>query len=94
MRVMKIKDVIELSERYGNNTTLAELARKIQGKKIHKCPKCGGSGTITKEVNVAEYWECCERLVYRTFECDLCKGEGYTEKEYKPRMVQDGWEEK
>lgn len=29
---------------------------------------------------------------YKDIECDLCHGEGYTEHEYKPRMVQDGWE--
>ena len=25
-------------------------------------------------------------------ECNLCKGEGYTSHEYKPKMIQDGWE--
>lgn len=24
--------------------------------------------------------------------CDLCNGEGYTEHQYKPKMIQDGWE--
>lgn len=42
--------------------------------------------------NTAEPWECCEQLKERKVTCDLCNGEGYTEHEYKPRMVQDGWE--
>lgn len=29
---------------------------------------------------------------YREVKCDLCNGEGYTEHEYKPKMIQDGWE--
>lgn len=43
---------------------------------LHKCPQCNGSGIGTT------LDECC----------DLCDGQGYTEKKYRPKMVQCGWE--
>ena len=46
---MKICDVVRLCKTYGDNTTLAELQKEIQGNKIHKCPKCSGTGKITKK---------------------------------------------
>lgn len=68
---------------YGENTTLAELLKEIQGNKIHKCPKCSGTGKITKKRNKAQYWECCDDYEYYDVECDLCNGQGYTEHMYK-----------
>ena len=88
---MKIHEMICLRNTYGGETTLDELVNRIQGNKIHRCPKCGGSGTIVKRVNRAQYWECCDDYKEIEVTCDLCNGEGYTEKIYKPRMVQDGW---
>lgn len=91
---MKIIEAIELCQRYGENTTLGELRKKIQGKKIHRCPKCDGKGILRECVNVAEGWEFTYRWEHREVECDLCNGEGFTENEFRPRMVQDGWEVK
>lgn len=88
---MKIHEAIRLRNVYGGETTLDELVNRIQGDKIHRCPKCGGSGTIVKRVNRAQYWECCDDYKEVEVTCDLCNGEGYTEKRYEPRMVQDGW---
>lgn len=89
---MKIYEAISLMKDYGENATLGEVVKKIQGKKIHKCPKCGGTGKVTKRRNKAQYWECCDNWVEYEEICSLCNGEGYTEHEYKPRMIQDGWE--
>lgn len=93
---LKVKDVLELRECYGGEVTLDQVVRHIQGKKTHKCPKCGGTGTVSVRYNAypqglpdsgwVEDWQ------YKSVECDLCKGEGYTEEEYRPRMIQDGWE--
>lgn len=93
---MKVNTAINLMNRYGKDTTLGELVKKIQGNKIYKCPKCGGRGYISKRYNAyppylpdsgwVEDWK------WKEIDCDLCKGEGYTEHEYKPRIVQDGWE--
>lgn len=88
---MKIHEAIYLRDTYGGKTTLDDLAKRIQENKIHRCPKCGGSGITIKRVNRAQYWECCDDYVEKEVTCDLCNGEGYTEKVYKPRMVQDGW---
>ena len=88
---MKIHEVIRLRNVYGGETTLNDLVNLIQGNRIHRCPKCGGSGTTIERVNRAQYWECCDDYVEKEVTCDLCNGEGYTEKIYKPKMVQDGW---
>lgn len=92
-KTMKICDAVRLCKTYGENTTLAELLKEIQGNKIHKCPKCSGTGKITKKRNKAQYWECCDDYEYYDVECDLCNGQGYTEHMYKPKMIQDGWEQ-
>lgn len=94
---MRVNEVIELCEKYGKNTTLEQLRKKIQGNKIHKCPKCDGKGTVSVRYNAyplglpdsgwVEDWR------YKDIICDLCNGEGYTENEFKPKMVQEGWEE-
>ena len=89
---MKIHEAVKLCKTYGENTTLAELQKEIQGNKIHKCPKCSGTGKITKKRNKAQYWECRDDYEYYDVECDLCNGQGYTEHMYKPKMIQDGWE--
>lgn len=88
---MKIHEVIRLRNVYGGETTLNDLVSLIQGNRIHRCPKCGGSGTIIERVNRAQYWECCDDYKEIKVTCDLCNGEGYAEKKYEPRMVQDGW---
>ena len=88
---IKINDVISLCEIYGSNTTLGDLARKIKGKRIYKCPKCNGFGYITIKNNNYS-WRTSSSNMYKDKKCDLCNGEGYTEHEYKPKMVQDGWE--
>lgn len=92
-KTVKICDVVRLCKIYGENTTLTELLKEIQGNKIHKCPKCSGTGKITKKRNKAQYWECCDDYEYYDGECDLCNGQGYTEHMYKPKMIQDGWEQ-
>ena len=89
---MKINDIKNLIADYGESTTLKDVLKKVQENRKYKCPKCGGSGKITIRKNVAEYWECSDRYEYNSIECDLCNGEGYTEHEYKPKMVQDGWQ--
>lgn len=89
---LTISQVEELRQCYGGETTIDQMLAHIQGKKTHRCPKCDGAGYIVETYNAAEPWDCCEQLKERKVTCDLCNGEGYTEHEYKPRMVQDGWE--
>lgn len=88
----KINDIKTLIKVYGESATLKDVLKKVQGDRKYKCPKCGGSGEITTRKNVAKYWECCDRYECYSTKCDLCNGEGYTEHEYKPKMVQDGWQ--
>ena len=86
---MKVCKAIELARKYGRNTTLGELVRAVQGDKIHRCPKCNGSGMVSIKYNAypsglpdsgwVEDWK------YKNIECDLCHGDGYTEHEYNPK---------
>lgn len=88
---IKINDVISLCEIYGSNTTLGDLARKIKGNKVYKCPKCNGIGYTTVKNNNYS-WRTSPSNMYKDVICDLCGGDGYTEHEYKPKMIQNGWE--
>lgn len=93
---MKIREIKELIDKYSTDITLGQLLTKIQGNKIYECPKCKGRGFITIEYNgyptgLPDSGYVYE-AAYKDKKCNLCKGEGYTDHEYKPRMVQDGWE--
>lgn len=93
---LTVAQVLELRDCYGGEVTIDQLVKHIQGKKIHKCPKCNGTGvnkvkynaypTVLPDSGFVHDWK------YKYVSCDLCNGEGYTEHEYKPKMVQDGWE--
>ncbi len=93
---MTIAAIKGLGYQYGEDFTLGERLKKVQGNKIYKCPKCNGVGHITVEYNAYPKGLPDSGFVYeRAFKdvkCDLCNGEGYTAHEYKPKMVQDGWE--
>lgn len=93
---MKINEVKGLIEQYGEQTTLGEILRKVQGDKIYKCPKCRGKGYVTVEYNCYPSGLPDSGFVYKpgykNKKCNLCNGEGYTSHEYKPKMIQDGWE--
>ena len=81
--------VDELIARYGSDITLGELFLHLTQDRGYRCPKCGGKGFVTIEaVDFYGY-----DIEYRDKECDLCKGTGFTDKQMKPKMVQDGWEE-
>lgn len=92
---MKVHEIVALCNQYGENTTLAEIRQSIQGERKYLCPKCNGTGNITIEYNdyppglPDSYWSYIASYIQ---ECDLCEGEGYTDKLMKPLMVQDGWE--
>lgn len=93
---LKIHELIELENRYGASTTIRQLREIIQGSAVYQCPKCKGKGTVRIKYNAypsglpdsgfVEDWQ------YKDIKCDLCEGEGYTEVEYVPKYVQDGYE--
>ena len=58
---MKIYEAICLRDDYGGKTTLDDLVKRIQGNKIHRCPKCYGKGIVIKMINRAQYLECRDR---------------------------------
>lgn len=93
---MKIHEIKYLIYIYGGDTKLNDILKMIQGNKKYVCPKCNGSGSLKIKYNAyppglpdsgfVDDWR------YKYVDCDLCNGEGYTDKEYVPRMVQDGFE--
>jgi DnaJ-class molecular chaperone len=93
---MKIHEIISLCNQYGENTTLKDILLSVQGNNKYLCPKCNGTGSVTIEYNGYPSGLPDSGFVYeatyRKEECDLCKGQGYTSKQMKPHMVQDGWE--
>lgn len=93
---MKAFEVKKLEQEYGSNATLAEIFESFD--LPYECPQCNGKGTYSKRV-VVPYpsglpdsgW-VPDTVKYVPSSCELCVGHGWTSKEYKPRMVQSGWE--
>ena len=82
-----------LISRYGENTTLKEVLNDVKMRSPYtylpyKCPKCHGQGYLVTEYNGYPTGLPDSGFVYEPAydykTCDLCKGMGYTEKEYKP----------
>lgn len=88
-----INEIIELCEEYGENITLGDLKRIIQGNKKYECPKRKGKGYTVEEYNAYPRGLPDSGWVYeagyRNIPCDLCNGIGYTENKYKTKMVQE-----
>lgn len=55
---------------------------------LHKCPKCDGDGSISIEYNAYPSglpdsgW--AKDMKTKIISCDLCTGEGYTERKFEP----------
>lgn len=90
MKINEINEIKELCHKYGSSITLGDLLSRVQGNKIHECPKCEGKGYVTRCIQGSCDGWTPDRYIDEM--CDLCKGIGYTEHEYKPRMIQNGWE--
>jgi hypothetical protein len=93
---MKTCDIVELIKMFGENTTLKQVLLIASDGRKFKCPKCDGKGKITVEYNGYPRGLPDSGFVYeaafKDIECDICKGEGYTREEYKPKYIQDGFE--
>lgn len=98
-----LSNIENLISIYGENITLKEAREKYiydKSSRGYKCPKCGGTGYLIKQINTYPSglpdsgW--VEHLEDRYFECDLCHGYGYTAIEYVPKTETKiiGWEEK
>ena len=88
--VDKTNQVLDtLIRSYGPSTTLKEAQEQYNGKRKigYKCPKCGGKGYIVTEYNAYPSGLPDSGWVYKPGYdykmCDLCKGDGYTLKQYK-----------
>lgn len=89
-------EIINLIKIFGEDTTLKQVLSIVSGGRKYKCPKCDGKGKITVEYNGYQKGLPDSGFVYeaafKDIECDICKGEGYTREEYKPKYIQDGFE--
>lgn len=93
---IKTCEIIDLIKIFGADTTLKQVLLIVSGGRKYKCPKCNGKGKITIEYNGYPKGLPDSGFVYeaafKDIECDICKGEGYTREEYKPKYIQDGFE--
>lgn len=95
---MKVFELMNLINYYGDDVTLKDVLNDITNNKpIYKCPNCNGTGKISVEYNGYPEGLPDSGFVYeptyKDVECELCKSEGYTTVKYRPKMIQDGWEE-
>lgn len=93
---MKAFEAKRLGNEYGSKTTLEELFNLFE--RPFECPQCKGLGTYNKRTRVPypsglpdSGW-VPDEIKYVPTSCELCEGHGWVEKEYKPKLVQDGWE--
>ena len=85
----EIKSIEFLLRKFGPERTVGEIYSGFRNIYKYQCPKCEGTGKDFKKISGELGYE---QDRYVEIECDLCKGIGYTKEEYKPKMVQDGWE--
>lgn len=89
-------DIVNLIKIFGEDTTLKQVLLTVSGGRKYKCPKCNGTGKITVKYNGYPSGLPDSGFVYeaafKDIECDICKCEGYTREEYKPKYIQDGFE--
>ena len=76
---LKRIDIMLLIKQFGENTTLGELAAIVKPALVYKCPNCSGFGKIIEKTIGGFEWA----------DCELCKGEGYTERDYMTELVND-----
>ncbi|MFD1899230.1 hypothetical protein [Enterococcus termitis] len=94
---MKAYEIKKLIKFYSASATLGEIFEDFG--RPYECPQCEGTGFYQKKV-VVPYprglpdsgW-VPDSIEYKRSQCELCDGHGYSDKEYKPKMVQDGWQE-
>ena len=85
----EIKKLEQYCNKYGPDTTLKEVLNIVKKNSI-LCPKCCGKGYTVTEYNAyppnlpVSGWVYQAGYDYQI--CDICKGYGYTEKEYKPKI--------
>ncbi|MEI5994799.1 hypothetical protein [Candidatus Enterococcus mansonii] len=94
---MKAYEVKKMMSDYSANATLKEIFEDCG--RPYKCPQCKGSGFYQKKIRVPypsglpdSGW-VPDTIEYKRTECELCDGHGWATKEYKPKMVQEGWED-
>ncbi|MBO0486311.1 hypothetical protein [Vagococcus fluvialis] len=93
---MRKKEIIDLANKLGGDRTLNQIIEEY--KLPFECPQCKGQGIYSKETikrypsGLPDSGWVPDEIVYVSTECELCNGHGWTGTEYKPKLVQDGWE--
>lgn len=85
---IKIIDLENLIDEYGDKN-IGSIIETMKGNKKYKCPDCKGTGTKKSVFRQGMLgWD----TIYDYKKCELCNGFGYTEYQFKPKLIQDGWE--
>lgn len=94
----RIRELKHLQRVYGDNMPLSFIVDKLLCGRIYECPNCNTTGKEMKEIRIPyplgypdSGW-VPDRIEHKQVDCSLCNGYGYNNKEYKPKMVQNGWE--
>lgn len=93
---MKAFEAKDLENKFGSKTTLKDIFESFE--RPYRCPQCNGAGTYSKRTvkpypkGLPDSGWVPDEIIYVPTTCELCDGHGWVDKEYKPKMVQDGWE--
>lgn len=91
---MKAFEIKALEKEYGSEATLGQVFKCLE--RPYQCPQCDGAAVCYKTRSKNTF---LEKVLNQKQEpegllvtCDLCDGQGWTEKEFVPKLIQAGWE--
>lgn len=91
---MKAFEIKALEKEFGSEATLEQVFECL--KRPYQCPKCNGSAVYYKPRSKNTFLERVLNQKQKPEEllapCELCGGQGWTEKEFVPKLIQAGWE--
>lgn len=91
----KLNNIKALYEEYGDKP-LSEIIQELKGNNKFECPECKGLGCVSIKYNAYPQGLPDSGFVYepkyKRHKCSLCDGLGYTEYEFEPHYIQDGWQ--
>lgn len=91
---MKAFEIKALEKEYGSEATLEQVFELLE--RPYQCPQCNGAAVCCKPSPKNTF---LGKLLNQAVEseqvlsaCELCDGQGWTEKEFVPKLIQAGWE--
>lgn len=82
---LKIPELRKLIRTYDGDKTLSQIIAEEMELKPFECPKCKGVGSEEVKYNAARADDWRDDWQYKTVECEVCRGEGYTNQKFIAR---------